>query len=89
MAKEHLRLVDEINSDMVIQKVLNATNPYLMTLAECPKGENSQSETFRLLCEINRTIDCKLLGTAAVGATKILCEFVNRRNGFLIHTMKF
>lgn len=89
MAKEHLRLVDEINSDMVIQKVLNATNPYLMTLAECPKGENSQSETFRLLCEINRAIDCKLLGTAAVGATKILCEFVNRRNGFLIHTMKF
>lgn len=89
MAREHLRVVDELNSDKVIQNILNATNPYLMNPEDCPKGENSQKETFLLLCELNRLIDTSLVTGPALGARKILGEFISRRHAFLSGVMKF
>ena len=65
LANEHLRVIDELNSDKVIQNILNATNPYLMNPDDCPNGENSQKETFILLCELNRLIDTSLVKSHA------------------------
>ncbi len=89
MAQEHLRIVDELNGDKVIQNILNATNPYLMNPDDCPNGENSQKGTFLLLCELNRLIDTTLVSGRALGARKILGEFVTRRHAFLSGVMKF
>lgn len=82
----HIAIIDELNSDKTAQLVLNATNPYLMPPAVCPEGENSQSETFRLICEVNRSIDRNLADSVS-GVLRLLGEFVNRRHAFLANNM--
>lgn len=82
----HVAIIDDLNSDKTVQLILNATNPYLMPSEQCPNGENSQSKTFALLCEINRSVDAGL-AVGVPGALKILGEFVNRRHAFLSNTM--
>ena len=89
MANEHLRLLDEINSDATVQLICNATNPYLMPEKACPNGENSQGEIFKLICALNRAVDFSLIGNRSGGALKLLGEFVNRRHVFLTQTMHF
>jgi hypothetical protein len=89
MAKAHALLVDEINGDKTIQYILNATGPYLMSVSDCPNGENSQSETLKLIFEINAAIDPALIGCKSANALKLLSEFVNRRHSFLSNVMRF
>ncbi len=89
MVQAHRKLVDELNSDKMLQIILNATNAYLMHPEECPNGENSQSETFRLLCEINRVLRFDYLGSHSAGTLRLLREFVNRRHAFLTGVMKY
>ncbi len=82
----HIAVIDELNSDKTAQLVLNATNPYLMPSEMYPNGENSQSKTFELICQINSAVDRTLAGSAA-GVFRLLGEFVNRRHAFLSNNM--
>ena len=85
MASLHLNTVDQLNGDDAIQQILNATSPYVTTPKENPDGENSMSDIFALLCDINAAIDEHLIGEDFVGAYKLISEFVRRKDFFLTH----
>lgn len=87
-AQLHIKTLSLLNSDYMINLLINNTRPYWMSPQSCPNGENSQIEIWDLLLQITAAIDPELTKSAENGdgfycLPDIMSIFVDVRHKYL------